>query len=320
MPPKPKQPAVPAAIELAAGTLIAPGPGRAAVVERASVNGQASGSSARIRKGQATEPTPRQEKAPAERGNKLGGRRPGRPAGVDSGMLDRATILSVSLQLTKTVPLSELSVVRVARELGVTPGLIHYYLGGRDRLTSGVMNAFYREAIESWPGEEIDWRQNLEVVANAVYRSYLRYPGIVVYVASHNRYRLVQDVGEGETDYGIQFFERFTTAVRGVGFDALRTAAYAHLLADIITSYAHATAARRWPSQHSQFLNEKLAGLDPAQFPSTHFIRESLTGLNPSDAFKMGLALVLQALEVDRSCARFLAENTEIEALTPPPN
>ena len=110
-------------------------------------------------------------------------------------MLDRPTILSVSLQLTKTVPLSELSVVRVARELGVTPGLIHYYLGGRDGLTSGVMNAFYREAVESWPSEAKDWRQNLEVVANAVYRFYLRYPGIVVYVASHNRYRLVQDVG-----------------------------------------------------------------------------------------------------------------------------
>lgn len=72
-------------------------------------------------------------------------------------MLDRSTILSVSLQLTKTVPLSELSVVRVAHELGVTPGLIHYYLRGRDKLTSGVMNAFYREAVEDWPSQEIDW-------------------------------------------------------------------------------------------------------------------------------------------------------------------
>jgi AcrR family transcriptional regulator len=216
-------------------------------------------------------------------------------------MLDRSTILAVSLQLSKTVPLSELSVVRVARELGVTPGLIHYYLGGRDRLTSGVMNAFYREAVEAWPGEVPEWKQNLEIVANGVYRAYLRYPGIVEYVSSHNRYRLVQDVSDGEIDYGILFFERFTTAVHGAGFDALRTAGYAHLLADLISSYAHATVARRWPSQHSEFLNEKLASLDPTQFPSTHFIRESLTSLNPADAFKMGLALVLQALEADRS-------------------
>ncbi|PSL84913.1 transcriptional regulator [Variovorax sp. WS11] len=215
-------------------------------------------------------------------------------------MLDRSTILSVALQLSKTVPLSELSVVRVARELGVTPGLIHYYLRGRDRLTSGIMNAFYREAVESWPSELPDWKQNLEVVANAVYRGYLRYPGIVVYLASHNRYRLVQDVDEGEIDYGILFFERFTSAVRGAGFDALHTAGYAHLLADLITSFAHATIARRWPSQHGEFLNEKLASLDPAQFPSTHFIRQSLTSLNPADAFKMGLELVLHALEVAR--------------------
>ena len=291
-------------IEPAAEKAIAKRRERPAVVGRGTLNGQASGSSVHPEKTPAGSTSPRKAKAPAQRTIKGAvGRRPGRPAGVDSGMLDRSTILSVSLQLTKSVPLSELSVVRVARELGVTPGLIHYYLGGRDRLTSGVMNAFYREAVENWPNQEIDWMQNLEVVANAVYRFYLRYPGIVVYVASHNRYRLVQDVEEGETDYGILFFERFTTAVRRAGFDALRTAAYAHLLADIITSYAHATVARRWPSQHSQFLNEKLAGLDPAQFPSTHFIRESLTSLNPPDAFKMGLALVLQALEVDRARA-----------------
>lgn len=244
----------------------------------------------------------RKQKGIPERATKSSvSRRPGRPAGVDSGMLDRSTILSVSLQLSKTVPLFELSVVRVARELGVTPGLIHYYLGGRDGLTTGVMNAFYREAVESWPAQVPDWKQNLEVVANAVYRAYLRYPGVVVYVASHNRYRLVQDVREGEIDYGILFFERFTSAVCGADFDALHTAAYAHLLADLICSYAHATVARRWPSQHSEFLNEKLTGVDPSQFPSTHFIRESLMKLNPTDAFKMGLDLILKALEVDRT-------------------
>ncbi|MES2415247.1 MAG: TetR/AcrR family transcriptional regulator C-terminal domain-containing protein [Pseudomonadota bacterium] len=244
-------------------------------------------------------PTPARDSSKSA-AKKTPGRRPGRPAGANTGVLDRATVLSLSLQLTRTVPLADLSVVLVARELGVTPGLIHYYLGGRGPLTSGVMNAFWRELIESWPREDGSWIHNLENVANALYRALLRYPGIASYVASHNRYRMVQDVQEGETDYGILFFEKFTTTMRQAGFDALRTAAYAHLVVELVTSYAHATVARRWPGQHGEFLNEKLAQLDPKEFPGTHFVRESLTSLNASDAYTMGLRLMLQALEVEQ--------------------
>ena len=39
-------------------------------------------------------------------------------------------ILSVATQWTKGVPHADLSIVRVARERGVTPALIHHYLGG----------------------------------------------------------------------------------------------------------------------------------------------------------------------------------------------
>ena len=83
----------------------------------------------------------------------VGRRGAGRPAGPTSGILDRAMILNVGLQLTKTTSLVDLSIVRVAKELGVTPALIHYYLagGGRDALTSGVMNLYYRDLIERWP-------------------------------------------------------------------------------------------------------------------------------------------------------------------------
>ena len=84
----------------------------------------------------------------------------GRPAGASSRLLDRQTVLAVAFSLTKTVSVSDLSIVRVARELGVTPALIHYYLagGGRDALTSGVMNAFYREVVALWPPETGGWR------------------------------------------------------------------------------------------------------------------------------------------------------------------
>ena len=214
-------------------------------------------------------------------------------------MLNREMIVSLSLQLAKSVPLTELSIVRVATELGVTPALIHYYLGSRDELTSGVMNAFYQELVASWPPEVGDWRHNLEVVAHGVYRAYLRYPGVVIYVATHNRYQLFQDVREGEKDFGLLTFERFVATIRQMGFDANRTGIFAHLIMSFISHFAHLTVTHRWPGQSREFLLDRMAGLDPNEFPNTTFVRESFANLNATDAFTMGLRLILNSLEVE---------------------
>jgi AcrR family transcriptional regulator len=210
-------------------------------------------------------------------------------------------VISVGLQLTRTVHLAELSIVFVARELGVAPGLIHYYVGGRDLLTSGVMNAFWRGVVEQWPDERGGWSHDLQLVAEALYRALLRYPGIASYVISENRYRVLQDVAEDETDYGMLFLEKFTTTMRRAGFDPLHTGVYAHLMLELVTSYAHSTVSGRWPAQHSDYLRRRIDRLDPARYPSTYFVRDTLTGLNGSEAFAMGLQLMLHALEDERA-------------------
>lgn len=248
-------------------------------------------------------------KRPTAKANKKTTKRgPGRPTGITSGMLNRETILEVAFKLTKTVSLTDLSIVLVARELGVTPALIHYYLGGggRDGLTSAVMNMFYHELVDQWPIQPSDpptgfdeWQHSIEIIADAIYRAHLRYPGVSVYVSSNNRYQLVQDVGEGETDYGLLFIEKFTSAVRQSGFDAERVGIFAHLLLMSITNYAHSTVTRRWPGQHGEFLNSKLAELDPEIYPSTLFVRETLTNLNGAQAFSTGLRLTLQGIQVE---------------------
>jgi AcrR family transcriptional regulator len=228
-------------------------------------------------------------------------RRRGRPSGAESALLDRTTILSIAVQLTKSVPLADISIIRVARELGVTPALIHYYMGGRDAVTSGVMNFFYRQLVEDWPQNSgSDWRHYLEVVAGTVYRAYIRYPGVAAYVVSHNRFRMVQSPAKAEVDYGIQFFERFSAAVMAIGFDPTSTSTYGHLLMEFIISSAHATVRHMWPGEHRDFLDRKLSALDPVQFPAAHYVREGLIKLNASAAFTVGLGLLLQALELNR--------------------
>lgn len=237
-------------------------------------------------------------------------RRRGRPPGVESALLDRNTIIAVALQMAKTVPLADLSIVRVARELGVTPALIHYYIaGGRDAVTSGVMNAFYKEVVTAWPdAQHVDWRENIEVVASHVYRAHIRYPGIAAYVVSNNKFRMIQDVAKGEIDHGILFFERFASAMQSIGFDATDTGIYSHLLMDFITSNAHATVRHLWPGEHREYLDRKLSQLDPKRFPATHFVRKGLVSLNASEAFTIGLRIILNALDSARKAGKSIIE------------
>lgn len=242
-------------------------------------------------------------------------RRPGRPGKDNPGMLNRQVILSLALQMTKSVPLTELSVVRVAAELGVTPALIHYYLGSRDGLTSGVMNAFYKDVVEHWPVEIGEWKQDFELVADAVYRAYLRYPGIVSYVAMHQRYQLFQDVRDGETDYGVLAFEKYIGTIRKMGLDAHRTAIYAHLSLELISHFSHLTVSHRWPNQSRELLVEKMGALSPDDYPNIALVRESFGNLGPTDAFTTGLKLLMEAFEVERRVSLSAEERRQLRSI-----
>jgi AcrR family transcriptional regulator len=106
----------------------------------------------------------------------------------------------------------------------VAPGLIHYYLGGRDQLVSGVLNDYYRQRTLRIPPLTGDWRADVERIARLSFQVAVENPGVSNYVASHNRYRLFQDVQPGETDYGLEFFNRMTSAIMQGGFSAEQVA------------------------------------------------------------------------------------------------
>lgn len=240
--------------------------------------------------------------ATSERGApaaKVSRRGPGRPSGARQRTLDREVVLAVAFGMTRSVPVDELSIVRVARELDVTPALIHYYLagGGRDALTSGIMNAFYRELVERWPAQTGDWRHNVEVMLDAIYRAYLRYPGVCIYAASSNKYQLVQDVQPGETDYGLLMLEAFNRTVRQGGFDAAHCGSLAHLLMQFVQSHAFFAVTRRLVGPHSCNLQARLAAVEPDRYPNCRFISDSVPDLNAAEAFTVGLRIVLDGLE-----------------------
>ena len=180
--------------------------------------------------------------------NRPGGRKrrnPGRPAAnAQHAALSKESIVAKGLELCRGVALQELSVVRMARELGVTPALIHYYLGGREALTSGVMNAYYRELAEALPQPSSDWQADVAAVMRMIYDKQVKYAGIAAYVMTHNRYRLFQEVAPGETDYGVVYFDRLSGRVRQAGLNASSTAMFVHLLLQHVLASAYQQTSR----------------------------------------------------------------------------
>lgn len=226
------------------------------------------------------------------------GRRP-----LSSPKIDRTTILQRGLLLASSVPLQDLSVVRIASELGVTAASIRYHLRGRDALTAGIVNMFYRHLLANWPPRADDWRTNVSGVAELIYRSYLRYPGVAAYFAAENRFRILASAIRVDRETMALFMERYLSVIRQVGLDIERSTTYAVILLQLLHMAAHATARHQWPGEH-KLLEKHLRGLEPATFPNTVEMRDSYLSMEGETAFKAVLHLVLSGLEREQSRIR----------------
>src|SRR5690606_13300286 len=187
--------------------------------------------------------------------------------------------------------------VQLARDFGVAPGLIHYYLGGRDNLISGILNNYYRERMSQMPALTGDWRADVETIARTSFTVGVDNPGVSLYVASHNRYRLFQNVEEGETDYGLMYFNHLTTALKQGGFTADQVALGYHLIAQFLVASTMAEAARQLPAYHQGFILKKLESLPPDNYPGANYVRSAFAGLTSKVAFDNGLAILLDGLQ-----------------------
>lgn len=212
-------------------------------------------------------------------------------------MLSRVAILQHAIELTKTMPLDQISMVQLAKDFGVAPGLIHYYLGGRDKLVSGVLNAYYRTRMTRTRGLTGNWRRDVEHITRNSFEVAVENPGVSLYVASHNRYRLFQDVEPGETDYGMEFFNLMTSAIMQGGFTAEQVALAFHLIAQYLVSTSMAEAGRQLPAYHQAFIEEKLGQASATQYPGARFVSKAFSRLSSEISFEEGLRITLDGIE-----------------------
>jgi len=232
------------------------------------------------------------ESAPAA---KRAGRRPKGADGTPA--LSRETVVQCAIELARREPLSDLSMVRVARELGVAPGLIHYYLGSRDDLLSRVINYAFKERVDALPPLTGRWRDDLEGVARSAVEVTARWPGLGTYILTHNRFRLFQRVGPGETDFGLAFFDHIGRVFRDAGFTNTQAALGYHLLMLFITSISAEVENRQAPGTHHDYIVGYVSRFDRNEVPGASYLVSSFAKLDTAQTFEAGLRLVLDGFE-----------------------
>jgi AcrR family transcriptional regulator len=221
----------------------------------------------------------------------------GRPPKDAHPEVSRERIAAIAIELSKTLPLSEITMVRLAQELGVTHGLLHYYVKGRGELASLVLNHLYAELFVGIESVEGDWRRQLETIAQRQREVLTTYAGATMHVAVHNRHRILQDVHDSEADFGLLFTDRLFQIMRDVGFGKRDGVMAAHLLSNFVLFSSLSEVTRSLPKFHEEYLTERLAALDRDSYPGMHWAAAALPRIGADEVFASGLRYLLDGFE-----------------------
>lgn len=220
-------------------------------------------------------------------------RPPGRPSARENNNISKDSIVRTALAMSRKIPLQDLSIVMVAKKMEITPALIHYYIDGRDWLTSGIMNRFYRELLKKWPKPTGDWETDLVAAAELIFEQFVRYAGIAAYVVTHSRFRIFQLTQPDEIDYGVEMLERFSGVVRSSGLSSQETGIFAHLILEFLITASNGATHNIFPRDHTTFLEEKSSELDPKIYPNINFCKKAPFELGGQQVFERGCRLFI---------------------------
>lgn len=223
-------------------------------------------------------------------------KRPGRRP-KDGNEISRAVIVECAIKIAKSESLREVNMVRVAKELGVVPGLIHYHLGSRDALISAVINSAFRERICALPALTGDWREDIKQFAYATFESYQNWPGLATYILTENKFRLFQKTDGRDVDYGLVFFDHTGRILKSCGLNAIYAAVVYHLFMLLIAVLAAEKENRQSPSAHKNFIIEHLRDTSGGLYPGAEFLSVPFANLNTDTSFESGIRVVIGAIE-----------------------
>ncbi|MDN7576845.1 TetR/AcrR family transcriptional regulator [Burkholderia contaminans] len=223
------------------------------------------------------------------------GRRP--KSDAPGSELSRDAIIRSAVELAQKESISEVSMVRVAREIGVAPGLVHYYVGSKDDLLSAVLNTAFRERVLALPAMTGDWRVDLEGVCRSTLETLSRWPGIANYFATQNRFRLFQRVQPGETDYGLAYFDHLGRILEHAGFAPAQAALAYDLTMMFVTSISVEFANRQAPGEHKEFIVRHVSQFERKVIPGAAFLVEAFADIDSEKRLDAGLKIMMDGFE-----------------------
>ena len=235
--------------------------------------------------------------SPSTKQPKRAGRRPKASDGSTPNNLTREAVIAHALHLAQEENADAITIARLASDLGVSTGLIHYFVGSRDAMLAQVLNESRRSFVLGLTPPKGKWREDLERLLTQTHESKLAWKGITTYLAEHNRHRLFHDVESGERDYGLGYFDYFARIMKMGGFTADQAAMAYHLSMLFLESVAISHLRRRMPVNHRDYLLDHMSQFDTTEYEGAAYMMGSFASVSTEATVSTGLKLLLDTFE-----------------------
>ncbi len=199
--------------------------------------------------------------------------------------LSHDRIVETAMALLDGDPGGNLTMRRLARELGVDPMAIYHYVSGKSALLHAVVGQFLKEC--ELPPREGTWQQRITALCHAFRNLAHKHPGAFLVYVEHEQW------AEDE----LSLHEAFHAALRDAGFDDTSTVYFARLLMSHVESSAWADLTG-WTGKFDQEDRLDLdSALERGAYPVTRSLKPIMINTDPQREFELGVQTQILGLE-----------------------
>ena len=215
--------------------------------------------------------------------------RPGaarRSAGQRAGVT-RDAVLAAAQRVIERDGLDQLTMRRLAAELGVAPNALYTYFPDKTALLDGLLDAVLA-GVEVAPAHEGSWQDGLAALMRASRRALLAHPQLVPLFVARPGGTSALRLGEAALQLLAAGGVRGPQAVEALRALLVYTLGFAAVEVPRATDPAGAERLAR--------ARERIEGLPPHEFPATRAVAEHLATHPAERDFEVGLAWLLAGI------------------------
>ncbi|MBT5433662.1 MAG: TetR/AcrR family transcriptional regulator [Alphaproteobacteria bacterium] len=201
--------------------------------------------------------------------------------------LTREHIVETASRLVDADPGTDLTMRRLATELGVDPMAIYHYVPGKNALMHAIVGRFLGDF--QLPEDEGGWQAQLAALCHAFRELAHLHPGAFLIFVTNEKW----------ADNELSIHEAFFGVLRIAGFDDRKTVNASRQLLAYVESFAWGELTdwhRPYSAQERQELDQVLAD---GRYPVTKSLADVMTSTNADTEFRFGLNILLAGLETE---------------------